>query len=45
MKDFLRKIAFGLIDIFIMVIAFPILRVFFWFSDLWEEFKGKKNND
>lgn len=44
MNSFLRKIVFGLIDIFVLVIGFPIMRVILWIDDIIEEFKAKRRN-
>ena len=44
MNSFLRKIVFGLIDIFVLIIGFPIMRVALWIDDIIEEFKAKRRN-
>lgn len=43
MKSIFNKIIFGLIDVFVYLIGFPIMRVVIWFHDKYEAFKGKKN--
>lgn len=43
MKELFRKAIFYLIDLFILVIGFPLLRIVLWISDKWEKYKaGKK---
>ena len=44
MNSFLRKIVFGLIDIFVLIIGFPIMRVVLWIDDIIEAFKAKRRN-
>ena len=42
MKSLFNKIIYYLIDLFILIIGFPLIRLALWVSDKWEDYKARK---